>query len=86
MADVLVPEVVLDRSGVVAIIGELVAAGVSEHVRMDRESQLSFLARPFHDMTNGRRCEGPFPFCTKDVGAVRILTSKSPQGAKLRPT
>ena len=33
--DVLVPEVVLDRAGVVAVVRELVPAAVAEHVGMD---------------------------------------------------
>jgi hypothetical protein len=35
--DVLVPEVVLQRADVMAIVGELEAAGMAEHVWVDRE-------------------------------------------------
>ncbi len=42
--DVPVPEVLLDRARVVPFVGELVAGGVPEHVRMDREGQFRELA------------------------------------------
>jgi hypothetical protein len=35
MSDVLVPEVVLKGAGVVPVVGELEAASVAEHVRVD---------------------------------------------------
>jgi len=35
--NILVPEIVLQRAGVVAIVGQFEAAGMSEHVRMDRK-------------------------------------------------
>ena len=38
--DVPVTEVVLEGSSVVALVGELVAAGVPQHVRVDGEVQL----------------------------------------------
>ena len=37
MWDIFVAEIVLQSSGIVAIIGELVPAGMPEHVRMDWE-------------------------------------------------
>ena len=41
--DVLVPEVVLQGPGVMAIIGQLEATGVAQHVRVDREWHLGGL-------------------------------------------
>ena len=38
--NVLVAQVVLDRPGVLAIIGQLVAGAASQHVRMDWKSYL----------------------------------------------
>ena len=40
MLDVLVPEVVLQGPRVVAVVRELEPAGMTEHVRMDREWHL----------------------------------------------
>jgi hypothetical protein len=44
--DIPVTQPQLQRSGVVTVIGKFKAAGVSEHMRMDREGQLRFLTRP----------------------------------------
>ena len=44
--DVFVPEVVLQGAGVVAIVGELEATGMAQHVRMDGKRQLGGLAEP----------------------------------------
>jgi hypothetical protein len=48
--NILVPEIVLQRSGVVAIIGELEAASVPQHVGMHGEGHLCGLAEPCHEM------------------------------------
>ena len=39
-------EVLLKRPRVLSVIGEFEAAGVSQHVRMDREGHLGRLAKP----------------------------------------
>jgi hypothetical protein len=39
-----VSQPLLDRSGVVAVVGELEAAGVPEHVRVDGEGEAGLLA------------------------------------------
>jgi len=44
-----VTEIVLQRAGIVAIVGELEAAGVAQHVWMDRERHLGGRAEPAHD-------------------------------------
>jgi hypothetical protein len=45
MLDVLVAKVMLQRPGVVAIVGELIAAGVTQHVRMDAKWHLGGLSK-----------------------------------------
>ena len=40
MLDRLVAEIVLDGPRIVAVIGELVAAGVAQHVDVNREAEL----------------------------------------------
>src|SRR5271165_714932 len=40
MRDVLVPEVMLQGPGVVALVGQLVAAGVAQHMWVHRKRQL----------------------------------------------
>ena len=39
-------EIGLERAGVVAVVGELVAAGVPEHVRMDLDLQARHVGCP----------------------------------------
>jgi hypothetical protein len=46
LLDVSMPEPLLDRSGVVAVVSELVPAGAPEHVRVDREREQGRLADP----------------------------------------
>jgi len=47
--DALVTEIMLKRPGIVSIVGELVAAGVPEHVRMDAEWHLGSLTEPLDE-------------------------------------
>ena len=50
MLDILVPEVVLQGAGIVAVVGQLEAAGMAQHVRMDLERQSSSLPKPFDEV------------------------------------
>src|SRR5262245_4945084 len=47
--NVLVPEVVLQGPGVMAIVGELEPSGVAKHVRVDREWHLGGLAEALNE-------------------------------------
>src|ERR1700757_785540 len=42
--DVTVPEIVLDGSGVLAVVSELEAGGMPQHVRVDRHAELGLFA------------------------------------------
>jgi hypothetical protein len=44
-------EIVLDRTGVVSVTGQLIARRVAQHMRMALERQLGF---PFDSATDGR--------------------------------
>ena len=44
-------QIELNGASVFATIGELVSAGVEDHVRMDREKQLSNLPWPAHELS-----------------------------------
>jgi hypothetical protein len=50
MLDVPVPEVVLDRPRVVAVVGELGAAGVAQHVRVHGNAELGRRSGPGDDL------------------------------------
>ena len=55
--NVLVPEVMLQRPRVVAIIGELKTTGMAQHVRVDREWHLGGLADVYAKTLLKRRLE-----------------------------
>jgi hypothetical protein len=48
--DIPMPKVMLDRPGVVALVGELEAANMAEHVGMDREAEFCLFASPGDDL------------------------------------
>ena len=59
MLDVLVPEVVLHGPSVVAVVGELVTAGVTQHVWVDRELDTGNFAGAFHELSHSVVVTGP---------------------------
>jgi len=48
--NVLVAQIVLQGASIVAVIGQLEAAGMTQHVRMDGERYLGGFAEPYHEM------------------------------------
>ena len=58
MLDVPVPEIGLQRSGVVAVIGQLVSAGMPEHVWMGLKAKLRPGAGAFDHARESRRAKG----------------------------
>jgi hypothetical protein len=52
-------QVRLQGPGIVAVVGELVAGGMPEHVRMALERQPRLLARPAHQEGETSGCERP---------------------------
>lgn len=61
MHDVLVAHVVLERSGVVAVVGKLVAGGVPNHVGMDRKRELCRFPGPGDRLQESRGRRGTTP-------------------------
>jgi hypothetical protein len=58
VVNILVPQVVLDAARIDAIVGELLATGMAQHVRMDLEREASLDAQPYDHPTkaaNGER-------------------------------
>jgi hypothetical protein len=49
------PEISLDRPRVVAVVGELIAAGVLQHVDMCLDAKISLGSRPFDDVGEAGR-------------------------------
>ena len=71
--DVPVPEVVLDRPGVVAVVGELVAGRVPKHVRIDREGEARQGTCPGHQLSDGCRCHWPAALGDEQIRRTRVL-------------
>ena len=59
MLDTLMAEIVLQRAGTMAILGELEAASVTKHVRMDGERHFGGLAKPCHEVMKAKRAHRP---------------------------
>ena len=83
--DILVAEIGLQRQGIDALIGELVAASVPQHVRMDDEIETRDLAEPLHHDTESARRERCAALRDEDEWRRRLLLALKPaQGAHFR--
>jgi hypothetical protein len=72
-SDVPVPEVVLDRARVAAIVRELVAGGMPKHVRMDGKGEASQETGASHQLADGRRRHGPTELGDEQIRRSRVL-------------
>ncbi len=79
-------QVPLDASLVVAVVRELVAARMSELVRMRRERQPADLARARDHVVRVPVCHRSPAFRDEHVWARRILTLQPPEGSQFKPT
>src|SRR5262245_62562557 len=76
-------EVVLERPGVAPIVGELVACGVSEHVRMHREWQRAGLADPRQCLTDAGLSHRCLTLGLEDMAPIRLFPPQPAQRTKL---
>ena len=83
--NILVPQVVLNRSGIVAVIGQLKARGVAEHGGMHREPELGGRSGACHNLAKRRVRERAFALRHKDIGCVRILPRHLAERAEFDP-
>ena len=83
MLNVLVSEVVLQRSRVMARISESVATGVAKHMRMDRELDTGLLSCPSHYFSDRSRGYWPPSLRIEQIGRVWIFPLELSQGSKL---
>src|SRR3712207_4029765 len=85
--DVAVPEPLLDRAGVVAVVGELEAAAVPEHVRVDGEGEAGPLADTTHELLEAGHAQRARALAGEEVGRARpLLALEAAQGADLAAT
>src|SRR5262245_3263169 len=78
--DVAVAEVVLQRAGVDAIVGELEAAGVAQHVRMSRERKFGQFSSPADHFEEPGPRHRAAAFGVVDEAALEVLPSQLAQG------
>jgi len=81
--NVFVPEVVLQRPRVVAIVGELEPAGMAEHVWVDGEWFLGGLAEALDEAVEPNGADWPAALGHEYVGVFRVIASKLTQCSHL---
>src|SRR3954471_21339929 len=82
--DVAVAQPLLQGAGVVAVVVELEAAGVPEHVRVDGKREFGRVADPCEQLPEGGHGQRPFALADEHVGrAADLLALDAPQGAYL---
>jgi hypothetical protein len=72
--DILVTEIVLQRAGIVAIIGQPEAAGVTQHVWVHSERQFCCLAEALDEMMETHRADRPAALANEYVGFCRVFS------------
>src|SRR5262245_59842349 len=77
--DVAVAQEVLQRAGVDAVVGELEAAGMPEHVRMNREGQFGQFPSPANHFEEPGPSYRPTTFGVEDEAALQVLPSQLAQ-------
>jgi len=73
MLDVLMPEIVLDGAGVLAVVGELEAGRMPEHVRVDWHAQLGRLAGAGDQLAEVCGGHRRAALGDEDIGGLRIV-------------
>src|SRR5262245_35600924 len=72
--DRLVPKVVLDRPGVLAVVCQLVAAGMAQHVAVNEKGEARGLASPRDHALIAGNAEGCQALTDEHIDACRGLT------------
>jgi len=76
----------LNRPGVVSVIGQLVPAGMAQHVRMNWKADVGVPARPGNHLPNIGIRQRPLALGHEHVGRFRVVTLQASQCPNLRPT
>lgn len=69
--DVLVTEVVLDRTCIVPIVGQFITCGMTQHVRMDGELQARLTTGTGYYLPHGRITQRAATFADEYIGRTR---------------
>ena len=69
-------KIVLQGSGVVPVVGKLIAARMPQHVRMQWERHPSGLAEPLDEMVKADGAHWSAALRDEDVSLIRAFTAK----------
>jgi hypothetical protein len=81
--DIAVPQIVLDGTGIVPIIGKLEPTGMAQHVGVHRKGEGGELAGAGEYSPDRRGAQGPAPLRHKHLGRPRVVPLQAPQCPKL---
>ena len=70
------PEIVLQGSGIVPVVGKFVAARMPQHVRMQWERHLGSLAEPLDEMVEADGAHWSATLGEEDVSLVRAFAAE----------
>ena len=84
MLDVLVSQVVLDGTGVISLIGQLVPTGMARHMGMNRKSDSGLDTCAGNHLPNRRSCQGSLAFGDEEVRGLGIVPLQRSQSTDLR--
>src|SRR5215471_4568987 len=76
--DVAVPEVGLKGAGIDSLIGQLIPAGVAQHVRVDREIEVGRDAKPGNQLAEAGSSEGRSSLRRENKRRNRLLITLEP--------
>src|SRR5215831_18890809 len=82
MVYVAVAEIMLERAGVDAIVGQFVTRAVPKHVRVSFEAEPRFGAGPLHEPCESGGREGAATLCHENELGVRIFSPQPPKRAQ----
>jgi len=71
--DILVAEIMLQRAGIVAVIGKFIAAGMSQHVWMDGKRHLGGFAEALDEVMKAHRADRSATLRNEHIGFSRVL-------------
>jgi hypothetical protein len=77
--------IMLDSPRVLPVVGQLVAGGVAQHVRMDRELDAGLASGSTDDLAHRIGAERRLALAHEYVGGVRVSPLRSAQDAQFRP-
>ena len=83
MLDVLVSQVVLNRSGIIPIVRQLEHADVAQHAGVGRETEAGLPPCPGDQLANRRICHRPLALGDEDILGRRVVPFQPAQRPNL---